>query len=254
MFAGRYLDLLDLTRESARFASVRDPFTLIMPNDHFDCSDSAQFFFYYQTSCIFSPPSTDTTCGANNPFCNGLNPYVRLDPQTDDIVISVFTLDANNIVSDSHPKLIADPAHPTMWVANGSLKDPVTNNSLIGSGIDDGGELTYYWALSNNDADTAHNENWRKDCNGNYVNPSRNYPYYTKSRVMNITAPSNVQGTRISNGAPASKGFVAVEVYYCYRQTLGLPFFTFFVPNPMMIHAYTLMPLPAAAPTPTVHP
>ena len=29
VFIGRYLDVLDLTREAARFASVRDPFTAL---------------------------------------------------------------------------------------------------------------------------------------------------------------------------------------------------------------------------------
>ena len=48
-----------------------------------------------------------------------------------------------------------------------------------------------------------------------------------------------------------TKGFVAVEIYYCHTQALNLPVFTLFVPNPLMIHAYTIMPLPAAAPTPT---
>jgi len=44
---------------------------------------------------------------------------------------------------------------------------------------------------------------------------------------------------------------VAVEVYYCYNQVFNIPLFSIFVPNPIQIHAYTLMPLPGSIPTPT---
>ena len=95
-----------------------------------------------------------------------------------------------------------------------------------------------FWALSNHDADTTHNANWQLDCEGNTV---RTEPYYTQARV----------NTALSADAPPSKGFVAVEFYYCYEQALNIPVMSQFLPNPMRIHAYTLMPLPAAQPTPT---
>ncbi len=60
-FIGRYLDVLDLTREAARFASQRDPQideiiagAGIPPGDY-DCSTANDFNFFYDTSCIFSP-------------------------------------------------------------------------------------------------------------------------------------------------------------------------------------------------------
>jgi hypothetical protein len=75
IFVGRYLDLLDLTREAARFASVRDPFTTV-PSSVWDCGPAPAgselaFDFYYNTACIFSPPSS-ATCD-DPKFCNGLN-------------------------------------------------------------------------------------------------------------------------------------------------------------------------------------
>jgi hypothetical protein len=235
IFIGRYLDVLDLTREAARFASVRDPFTIIMTSPNFDCSDPNQFFFYFQTACIFSPPSNPTCVANHDPFCNGMNAYVSMNPETDDVVISAYTVDGSNIVSDVHPKPNADPRF------SGAAY------------IDEGGRTSYYWALSDHDADTTHNGNWQKDCKGNVQ--SGKIPYYSLTRVQDITSSTSLNdanGTPVV--APSSKGFVAIEMYYCYTQALSLPIFTVFVPNPLMIHAYTIMPLPAAAPTPTPHP
>jgi hypothetical protein len=218
LFIGRYLDILDLTREAARFASVRDPFTTANIAD-VDCSNAEPFNFYYHTACIFSPPGDSQVCQVSHPlysyfqkFCNGLNSYVVLDSQRDDIVISVFTI-GNKTPSGS----------PTIGVTNAW---PSPNG---------------YWALSDNDADTNYGSNWRTDCEGNVI---IDHPYYTASRIEES----------LSQGATMNKGFITVEFYYCYEQALNLPFLNQFVPNPIRIHAYTLMPLPAAAPTATPEP
>ncbi|NPV77513.1 MAG: hypothetical protein HPY59_14225 [Anaerolineae bacterium] len=202
-FLGRYLDLLDLTREAARFASVRDPFTVQTNTSLWDCGPAPAgteipFDFYYQTSCVFSPPAGSALC-TNPKFCNGLNSFIALNPETDDIVISVFTI-TNALITD-------------VWPAP------------------DG-----YWAFSDHDADTLHNENWKKDCQGNEV---RTEPYFNETRVGSELSPS---------ASTLNKGFVGVELYYCYEQALGL---ADFIPNPLRAHVYTLMPLPAAQPSPT---
>jgi hypothetical protein len=213
IFIGRYLDGLDLTREAARFASVRDPFD--NPSEDCNCSTAGKFSFYYDTACVFSPPETAGIC-SNPDFCNGLNSYFTLNRETDDVVISVYTV-TNGAVSDVWPKV------------RSSTMDCVrqTNNG--------------YWALSDHDNESDYNSNWQRDCNGNVV---RSTPYYTLDRVTSL----------LDSNAPPNKGFVAVELYYCHEQVLGLPMFTLFVPNPIQIHAYTLMPLPAAAPTATPRP
>lgn len=227
MYIGRYLDAIDLTREATRFASVRDPFAVAASSDE-DCSTPESFEFYYDIGCIFSPPQTLECQNAKDPFCNGLNPYITLDPATDDVVISVFTVEGANVVSDTHPK-------------SGSGSDSAT---------DEGGKTTNYWALSNTSWGSGPGtNNWAKDCKGNV---ERDHPYYTLTHIQEIVNPAAYGSTRVA--APASKGFVAVEVYYCYDQVLSLPIFTIFVPDPLMIHAYTIMPLPAAAPTPTPKP
>ncbi|MFN7037658.1 MAG: TadE/TadG family type IV pilus assembly protein, partial [Bellilinea sp.] len=184
IFIGRYLDILDLTREAARFASVRDPFQYAPPTtwpagqncnaaqnparpvgvDFYNinercmtCSDPQYFHFYYTTACIFSPPAGSDTCRTNDPFCNGLNPYVTFNPATDDVVISVYTV-SNRTVTHVWPR------------------DDVWPN-------------TGYWALSDHDEDTNHNGNWRTDCRGNIV---RSQPYYTRDRVIKKFAAENV--------------------------------------------------------------
>jgi hypothetical protein len=46
-------------------------------------------------------------------------------------------------------------------------------------------------------------------------------------------------------------GLVAVEIYYEYDMILGLPWITAFVPNPVTLYAYSIMPNSNVEPTPT---
>ncbi len=207
LFIGRYLDLLDLSKEAARFASMRDPF---ITGGDLNCSTTNDLNFYYDTACILSPPAGSPDCTEAN-YCNGFNPLLQLNPDTDDLVITVFTVSGHVVTNQ--------------W--------PLPN---------------HYWALSNVDFDanidhnfgagSGHPERFKMDCEGNVV---RSEPYYTKDRLDSLMLPSS----------PTNKGYIAVEVYYCYEQVLGLPFLTEFVPNPLQLHSYTVMPLPAAQPTPT---
>jgi len=206
VFISRYLDLLDLTREAARFASSHDPQIAELAAGHtpgdFDCGTTNSYNFFYDTACIFSPPAGSPAC-TEATFCNGMNNYIGLNLTTDDVVITVFTVD------------------------NLGSGDQVTNHWPT-----DG-----YWALSDHDLDTTDNANWTKDCHGNVI---RSAPYYTDSRVT----------ADMEANSPQAKGFVAVEAFYCYHQVLDLPVFTNIVPDPIQIDAYSLMPLPAANPTP----
>ncbi|PKN85375.1 MAG: hypothetical protein CVU46_11230 [Chloroflexi bacterium HGW-Chloroflexi-8] len=205
-FMGRYLDALDLTREAARFASGREPYLNNVANPRpgsadYNCSTPDNFDFYYDTACIFSPPETAACTAASDPFCNGFNSFVEFNQATDDVVISVFTIESQDVKN--------------RW--------PAPNG---------------WWALSNVDADATHNDNFKRNCQGDVV---RTEPYYTDAKVDAVLAGSG--------STTPKKGYVAVEFYYCYSQVLNLPIFTDLVPNPMQIHAYTFMPLPAAQPT-----
>jgi hypothetical protein len=48
-----------------------------------------------------------------------------------------------------------------------------------------------------------------------------------------------------------STGMIMVEIYYQHYQMLGLPILSNFVPNPIPMHTYSIMPYPSADPTPT---
>lgn len=206
-FMGRYLDILDLSKEAARFASMRDPFS---PGSDLDCSTTNDLNFYYDSSCMLSPPAGSAAC-TESQYCNGFNPLLTLNLATDDVVITAFTI-AGHEVSDQWP------------------------------------EPNSYWALSNvdfaNDVDLNFNSNpghpdrFKYDCKGNAV---RTEPYYTDDRIEALMLDTS----------PGNKGYITVEVYYCYVQVLGLPIISDILPNPMQVHAYALMPLPAAQPTPT---
>lgn len=216
-FIARYLDVMDLTREAARFASIRDPqlgetaAIWDMPTKKYDCANPSTFNFYYHTACIFSPPQNSPMCPAASRFCNGLNPLVYLDPAVDDVVIKIFTIEGWTDVTHVYP---------------------VPPESLD----------TGYWAFSDHDpVDLVHQGNWQKGCDPTDPTIVNTETHYTATTVHN----------ELVTGSPLNKGFVSVEFYYCYHQVLNLPIANWFVPNPMRIHAYTLMPLPAAQPYPT---
>ncbi len=50
---------------------------------------------------------------------------------------------------------------------------------------------------------------------------------------------------------PPNTGVVLVEIVYNYNMVLGLPWITAFVQDPIVLHAYSIMPNSAAEPTPT---
>jgi hypothetical protein len=70
------------------------------------------------------------------------------------------------------------------------------------------------------------------------------------SRNQNTRFSLTDISTRLDSTAP-NTGYVLVEVYYNYQQKLKLPWITAFVPDPVMLHAFTIMPLTSAEPTPT---
>jgi hypothetical protein len=86
-----YLTSLDLTREAARFASMRDykELNLENPSDPTTACTDKVLHYFYDTACFF-------TDDALNPFLD-----VRA-AKYDDVVITVYTVAGNN-VTDYHP-------------------------------------------------------------------------------------------------------------------------------------------------------
>ena len=69
------------------------------------------------------------------------------------------------------------------------------------------------------------------------------------THVSNITTAevnAILSGSAIPNG-----GLVLVEIYYDYHMVLGLPWIRAFVPDPITLHAYSIMPNVNVEPTPT---
>jgi hypothetical protein len=52
---------------------------------------------------------------------------------------------------------------------------------------------------------------------------------------------------RFAPGSP-NAGILVVEIYYNYRQRLAIPYLEPFLPNPLPLRAYTIMPLSAVEP------
>ena len=66
--------------------------------------------------------------------------------------------------------------------------------------------------------------------------------------------PSKFTSGRINSflsGSAPNTGILLVEIYYDYDQVLALPWITAFVPDPIHIHTFAIMPLVAAEPEPT---
>lgn len=97
------------------------------------------------------------------------------------------------------------------------------------------------WNLCENSTDTnimtpaEHAARWNS-CGAWVVNTRSKF---TEAQVLN----------RMIAGAPGA-GVVLVEVFYNYPQLLKLPVFEQMIPDPILVYAYSFMPLASAQPTP----
>jgi hypothetical protein len=226
-FIARYLDVMDLTREAARFASLRsagtESGTVVYSDPTAKCGDQSvgKFNFFYHTACLFAPPQN----AVDPNFRYTANDLVFLNQDTDDVMIQVFSVNGRTHVDKVFP-----PTEP--WAL--SENDGYTSKYRAGSGVD---------------------ANWKRDCVGQKIVPPPT-PHYTAASVAEMlggtaagTPSVTPAGTPVASSSPMNKGYVAVEFYYCYNQVLFIPIANWFVPNPMRIHAYTIMPNPASQPT-----
>ena len=70
----------------------------------------------------------------------------------------------------------------------------------------------------------------------------------------NKSAFTNAQLAALLDSSAPNTGFVLVEILYDYHQMLGFPFLSTYLPNPIPVHSYSIMPYPGAEPTPTALP
>lgn len=195
-----YLSLLDVAREAARFAADRDPEVLNGDMSSYPisaCEDDA-LHYYLDTACVI--------------IGSGFNPDIDLNPATDDVAISIFTID-NNMVVRRRPE--------------------------DGDGV---------WSL--------YSDNWTKNCDGTLRSTTPFFPQDAGDSWVNVAPPTAGPGTPTptpggGSGGPTDKGVVLVEIYYCHHQLVNLPILSDLIPNPIPLHAFSVMPAPEAAPTPT---
>jgi len=71
-------------------------------------------------------------------------------------------------------------------------------------------------------------------------------PGHTTGNYPSIFTAQNILNNRIANAPNA--GVLLVEVHYNYRHVLNLPWMTLWLPNPLHLQAYTIMPIRAGEP------
>jgi hypothetical protein len=165
-----YLDIIDAAREAARFAANDDP----LHNDATGVYQDPNPGFYLRTQTV-----------ALQSLTIGSGGRITLNPATDDVVISAFS------------------------VGGGATSSVVDKRFPLGTG-----EVALY-SNKNSELDVAAD-----------INPA-----------LNPIAPNT--------------GIVSVEIFYEYHMVLGLPWIRAFVPDPVTLYAYSIMPNVNAEPTPT---
>jgi len=198
-----YLNLIDGPREGARFAVTQNPFVGTVGSA--------------DNPCFYSNIAAEVLT-ALNPVST--NPVVELNPGTDDVVISVFSIDNNTV---------------TRYPALGNLLIHTADNCVSGAVSESADNTPGEWHLYGRglgSSGTDCTDGVDTDCH-----PSR----FTAADIL-------ARETQTNGGAiPPSMGVVLVEVYYGYNQVLKLPWMAF-VGDPIRVYSYTMMPLPAAAP------
>jgi hypothetical protein len=168
-----YLDLIDAAREATRWGAGDDPV-----HDLSGTWDDPNESFYLEVQDV-----------ALDSINIGSGGQISLDPASDDIVISAFSVSGGTITARF-------PGGPC----------------TCGTGYGEDGLSLY----------------------GNHGSD------FTTAEVQALLDPS----------AP-NTGIVMVEIWYDYHMLLGLPWITAFVPDPVGLYAYTMMPNPNVEPTPT---
>lgn len=165
-----YLDIIDAAREAARFAANDDP----LHNDATGVYQDPNPGFYLRTQTV-----------ALQSLTIGSGGQITLNPATDDVVISAFS------------------------VGGGSTSSVVEERYPSGTG-----EVSLY---SN------------------------------KNSELDVT--TDINPTLVA--AAPNTGMVSVEIFYEYHMILGLPWIRAFVPDPVTLYAYSIMPNVNVEPTPT---
>jgi hypothetical protein len=168
-----YLDIIDAAREAARFAASDDPL-----------HDDATGVYVDPNPGFYNRAQTVTL----QSLTIGSGGQITLNPATDDVVVSVFS------------------------VLTTPMGGVVDKRFPLGPG-----EVALY-----------------------------------NNKVSELDVTTDIEPA-LDAGAP-NTGMVSVEIFYDYHMVLGLPWIRAFVPDPVTLYAYSIMPNVHAEPTPTPSP
>jgi hypothetical protein len=215
-----YLTLLDGTREAARWEADHDYSSVVEPPyDPADPSQSAYIAsgkcdgdFYRQAACLVMQ-----------------NIYgFRYDPAVDDVVVSVFSIGSDGKVAYRFPRPCSDGHIPPAGMYQGC-------NPLVSS-------RTQGWSYCQNVIQQNINRPEVTDAPIKYADTAC-------QPKASLYSDKDIE-TLLKTASTPKTGLVLVEVYHMHRQFLGLiPPSLPFLPQEVMMHAYTIMPNPSAAPT-----
>lgn len=171
-----YLDVIDAAREAARFAANDDP----IHDDSTGVYQDPNCQFYLRTQTV-----------AEQSLNIGSGGQITLNPASDDIIISAFSVLGNTVDS----------------------RFPVNTVGCPGLNIVPGAVSRY------------------------------------ANHTTGLDTSSDIEA-KLDASAP-NTGMVSVEIYYDYHMVLGLPWISAFVPDPVTLWAYSIMPNVNVEPTPT---
>jgi hypothetical protein len=135
---------------------------------------------------------------------------LKFDPTTDDIVVSAMSVDSNGHIIARYPRACSDPAPPSFL--------PNYCDSRV----------------------TSSEQGWSFCAHITQTGCKTAASFFSNAAIESMLA---------KNPDSPSTGLVLVEVYQLHKQFLGLiPPGLAFLPQEVMMHAYTMMPLPSAAP------
>jgi len=264
----QYLNTLDAAREGARFSSDGDPRFRAACGDN-DDDDILDGDLVADDGCPGGPSQQGTVpdnpiiwpVGSNppspivegDPYCGTSDFYMQtacvalqtvspvpLDPQRDDVIVSVFRVLSGTVVS-RWPNCMPDQNFDC-------VNDPPTGTETLGE-----------WHLFGYGDQCANREDDDADgevddgCAGGP--PVVGAPEGSCDAALPNCHPSRLSTSEIESRLdPAAPNTAAllVEIFFSYNQILKLPWLAPFVPDPVQMHTYTIVPLPAAEPTLTI--
>ncbi|MEP7358341.1 MAG: Ig-like domain-containing protein, partial [Anaerolineales bacterium] len=214
----QYLNALDAAREGARFASDGDP---TQREAVVDCGTTHDF--YVQASCVAEQT---------------MRP-IDLNPARDDIVISVFRVLNGHVISRWPNCTSAGasdcPNDPPVFSETGGEWHRFGQGSQCSNGLDD-------------DHDGAIDDGCVNAGSSPFPPPESTCLEATDITCHISRFSSADIEARLDPTAP-NTAVMLVEVFYAYDQILKLPWITAFVPDPVKMHSYTIIPVPAAEPS-----